>query len=315
MVGPSRATPLPAAPRPTPDSLDGARAVSRETAGTTNGVPYRPRAGECQRGLSGCHCTAPSGPNGIGRERASGAPVSAGTAVRRGDVRAADPETSAPTESVRPSAPVNGIQAPAGAGSRMAPSAYPQNSAQPRAVPRDNPAYRPMPAPPDYGGGGSSVRTPAPSSPGGDTRARDGAARYGRAGSRHASSRAQGLKEVAPSRAPNPGKHQGQRQRAAGSVPLRQRSRPLAAPSGGAPADHRQAEAHRQAEPRPLGGAGALKAKQGPGARVPSGPVQVPRCHRAGCRSGSASPQRTRGWRNGTAIRDAGCGAGAQSAD
>ncbi len=229
MVGPSRATPLPSAPRPTPDSLDGARAVSRETAGATNGVPYRPRAGEVNAPYPGATVTAPSGTNGIGRERASGAAAVAGTAVRRGDVRAAESGNIRADRERSSVGPVNGTQTPAGAGARMAPYAYSQNSAQPRAVPRDNPAYRPMPAPPEYGGGGSSVRTPAPGSPVGDTRARDGAAGYGRPGPEM--------------RAPDRGSEGGRAvpraepRQAPASAPAGggQRSAPAAQPAGGAP--------------------------------------------------------------------------------
>ena len=262
MVGPSRATPLPAAPRPTPDSLDGARAVSRETAGTTNGVPYRPRAGEVNAPYPGATVTAPSGTNGIGRERASGAPAVAGTAVRRGDVRAAESGNIRADRERSVVGPVNGIQAPAGAGSRMAPYCV---SAEQCATSR------------------RSTRQP-----GVPAHARTTGLRWRRLQRPHACPRLTrrrhprarrsswlrprrvptcelqiaGPKEVAPSRAPNPGRHQGQRQPAAGSGPLRQRNRQLA---------HHRAEAHHQAEARhqerraatPTRGRGGVKSAKG----------------------------------------------------
>ncbi|MEN3337217.1 MAG: hypothetical protein V7647_893 [Acidobacteriota bacterium] len=258
MVGAPRATPVRPGPDHSVDAADRARAVPRESVGTTNGSPYRAgtrdgsganqsdgatngassrlRAGDGNASSRNGGITAPSTrSSGMIRERVPGA-AAGGTAVPRADNRTPEPNGVRADQDRARVSTVNPTQPAPGA--RAYPAPYPQYGAQPRATPADNPVYRPMPSP--SGRTTDNVRAPAPIQPGGDTRPPDRPVGYGRPGPEmrtpdHASEGGRAVPRAEPrTERPAPEARQGAGVQRAAPPPQPSGAPPPAQPAGAA---------------------------------------------------------------------------------
>lgn len=176
VVGPSRsAAGIPE--RSAGEQRDRAYAVPRAAGSnaTSQPAPHAADASSATLGRDGV--SAPAAPtNGVRRDRWPASPSMPGTAIRRVDSPSGE-TGRARTDEGRPGSPVE-TPRPSGERSRPAPYEYPQYGGPPRAVPREGPAYRPAPAPPENGSSnGTAAHPPVPSTH--DTRPHDAPPAYG----------------------------------------------------------------------------------------------------------------------------------------
>jgi hypothetical protein len=234
IVGPSRSTTdAPNRSRQPGIAMDRSRAVPRADSGP-DGRPASssPQGGVRMRGSQSIQgpATEQNAPPSAQERYSAYGRTPGSTAVRRGSAVTRAPQRAQDDNNRTPSGGAAGMPSPTRGPSqeRVRPAPYGGTSyGAPRGVSRDNPVYRPMPAPAERGAGDApnAMRTPAPSAPNG--RPTYGSDSSGRAPERRA-----------PERAPDSGA----------------RAVPRAEPRAERPASPSNAGADRRGSARPSGG-------------------------------------------------------------
>lgn len=198
IVGSSRATAAPSRGDQPGIGIDRPRAVPRADAERNGGSSNLNGENEVgRRGAQGIQGPAraqvPAAPYTRERNGAS-APVAGSAAVRRGESGSGPRGPERANENRTSAGGVTGSQMPAREPSRErsrpAPYGGTPYSAQPRAVQRENPVYRPTPAPVERGAPDAPYAVRPPAASGVDGRPRSGPETYGRAPERRAADHA-----------------------------------------------------------------------------------------------------------------------------